>query len=82
MQAPVENAGEPAVGDERDVLAPGQVPERRRDLRGLLHAGARRPRADQDDDVALAHRSAGDVPLTAWIASRSSVNTRAGPRCR
>ena len=23
-----------------------------------------------------------DVPFTAWIASRSSVNTRAGPRCR
>ena len=49
--------GEPAVGDERHVFAPGQVTERRGDLRGLLHAGPRRPHADQHDDVALAHRS-------------------------
>ena len=57
MQAPVDNAGEPAVGEERHVLAPGQVTERGGDLRGLLHAGSRRPRADQHDDVALAHGS-------------------------
>ena len=47
--------GEPAVGDERDVFAPGQVAERRGDLRGLLHAGPRRPHTNQDDDVAFAY---------------------------
>ena len=54
--------GEPAVRDERDVLAPGQIAERRRDLGGLLHSGSRRPHADQDEYVTLAYRSARPVP--------------------
>ena len=57
------DAGEAAVRDQRDVLAPRQISERRRDLRRLLHAGARRTVADQHDDVALANR--GDALVAA-----------------
>ena len=52
-------ARETAVGDERHVLAPWQVAERRGDLGRLLHAGARWPHADQHDHVALSDRSGG-----------------------
>jgi hypothetical protein len=33
-------SGEPPIGHERNVLAPREIAQRRRDLRGLLHAGA------------------------------------------
>ena len=65
--------GEPAVGNQRHVFSPRQVTECSRDLRGLLHAGPGRPHADQHNDVTRAPLV--DVPFTAWIASRSSLNT-------
>src|SRR6266581_5377407 len=43
--------GKATVGEEGNVLAPGEIPQRRRDLRGLLHARARWPVADQHDYV-------------------------------
>ena len=39
------HAAEPRVGDDRDVLAERQVPQRAGELIGLLHAGAHRPAA-------------------------------------
>src|SRR6266496_1015473 len=44
-------AGETAIGEERDVFAPREIPQRGGDLRGLLHPRARRPIADQHDHV-------------------------------
>src|SRR5437762_2522371 len=40
------------IGDDRDVLAEISVPERRRDLIDLLHAGTHGPAAHQDQHVA------------------------------
>ena len=68
--------GEPAVGDECHVLAPGQVAERRGDLGGLLHAGSRRPHADQERSRHLRARVWLDVPLTASIAVLTCEHTR------
>src|SRR2546427_9303967 len=51
--------GETAVGEERDVLPPGEIAECSGDLRGLLHPRARWPGADQHDHVPRPDRPLG-----------------------
>ena len=57
MQAPVEDAAESGVRQQRHVFAEGEVLQRRRELVGFLHAGAHGTAAGQHQHVARRMRS-------------------------
>ena len=81
MHAPVDTPEKRASVTIATCLAPRDELQRRRELVGLLHAGAERPRADQHDDVVgLDRRHVPPCPLIAAMASRLGRRTRAPAR--
>ena len=76
------DAREPGVGQQRHVLAPRHVLERRRQLVGLLHSRAHRARSPPPPPRRPVRSRPAPAVLIAAMAARSLVKTRARPVIR